>query len=64
MNKQITAKTWREDFHKSKKEESDVIDGVFESLWQIAAELQTVCKEPIRITTQFGDFTFYPKQLF
>ena len=63
MKKEITAKGWREDFHKSGQEVSKVIDEHFEELWKIAAVLQVICDSPIRITTVYGDFTFQPKPI-
>ena len=63
MKKELTAKSWREDFHKSGQEVSKVIDEHFEELWKIAAVLQVVCKTPISITTAYGNFQFIPKPL-
>jgi hypothetical protein len=40
---------------------STKIDEHYETIWKLAQELQTVCDEPTRITTAFGDFTFVPK---
>ena len=60
-NKQeVTAQSYRQDRLNEIDTAREWINKNFETFWNLAKEAQIVMVEPIRIRTQFGDWTFLP----